>query len=633
MKTAIVAAFGVMAVMAANGQEASDSARFDMEEVVVTATPKEQKAKDVAAAVSVVDSVEIEASNADYVMDVIGSLPGVYIRRDAILGRQDIEIRGLGSNLRRLQTLVDGRPEKMSLFGCTVAQTLPLSNVERIEVIRGPESVLYGTDAMGGVVNIVTRRKWDPGFESSALLSYGSYDTFHGLLRHGGLTNRFDYYLTYDHKQSEGHRDNSAYVADFVSLRTGYDLDSGWRIEMSGQYFEDEAEDPGPENDPYTSDDKKEYLRYSWDADLKRQWEDSQVHFTVYNNEGEHEFDMPSVNDFWHSKDRTVGVLSRYTWNAYESERATDDITMGYEYKYQWAEPQQSWVDWAKANMPARFMDFGPYERNNHDVYAFNEFSAGRWTQTLGLRAHWDDQDESWEPVPQAGLLFHIGEQTTARAKVAKAFRQPRFSELHLFPAHNEELDPEELWSYEIALVHALSPDLSVFVNPFYMDVGNFIQQESNESPPPRFVNSNSGDFYIRGVEAGVDSRIARHLTLTCHYTYTDIEDGPAGNVHLNREGKPEHVFNAVADYKMGRTSLSLEGEHIAGLYDSNLLAGGDIEEVDDFTVFDLKATRRVAKGLRVFVSLENLLDEDYEQIPGYPMPGTTVFAGIKAEI
>jgi len=102
---------------------------FDMNEIVVTATPVERKAKDITSAVSVINSAEIEASNADYVMDVIGSLPSVYIRRDAIMGRQDIEIRGLGSNLRRLQTLIDGRPEKMSLFGCTVAQTLPLANV------------------------------------------------------------------------------------------------------------------------------------------------------------------------------------------------------------------------------------------------------------------------------------------------------------------------------------------------------------------------------------------------------------------------------------------------------------------------------------------------------------------------
>lgn len=617
----------------AKQDEKATQKTFDMNEIVVTATPVERKAKDITSAVSVINSAEIEASNADYVMDVIGSLPSVYIRRDAIMGRQDIEIRGLGSNLRRLQTLIDGRPEKMSLFGCTVAQTLPLANVERIEVIRGPEAVLHGTDAMGGVVNIITRRMWDPGYESSALFSYGSYDTLHGVLRHGGNTGSFDYYMTYDHKETGGHRDNSAYDADFFSLRTGYRLDDAWRLELSGQYFRDEAEDPGPENDPYTNNDKKEYMRYSWDADLIGKWEGSEFLLTVYDNEGEHEFNMPSINDYWHSKDRTLGVLTRYTRDVYEQGNTRDALTVGYEFKHQWAEPQDDWVSWAQANMPARFMDFGPYERNNHDVFAFNEFTKGRWVQTLGLRGHWDDEDENWEALPQAGILCHVTEATTARAKVAKGFRQPRFSETHLFPAHNEELEPEEVWSYEVALTHAFTPRVSAFVNPFYMDVQNFIQQESNDSPPPMFVNLNSGEFVIQGVEVGLDTEPIDDLSMTIHYTYTDIEDGPADNPNSNREGKPEHVINATAGYRFGKTTLSLEGEYVAGLYDSNLLAGGNIEKVDDYVVFDLRGSFRVNSNFEVFAGIENLLDEDYEQIPGYPMPGTTVFAGVKAQM
>ncbi len=614
-------------------EEADSRTAFDRGEIVVTATPVERKASDLTSAVSVIDAEEIEAANADYVMDVIGSLPSVYIRRDAILGRQDIEIRGLGSNLRRLQTLSDGRPEKMSLFGCTVAQTLPLANVERIEVIRGPEAVLHGTDAMGGVVNIITRRMRDPGYESHALLSYGSYDTLHGMLRHGGNTGSFDYYMTYDHKETGGHRDNAAYDADFFSLRTGYHVNRAWRLELSGQYFRDEAEDPGPENAPYTNNDKKEYMRYSWDADLIGKWQGSEFLLTVYDNEGEHEFHMPSIDDYWHSKDRTLGVLTRYTRDVYEQGDTRDTLTVGYEFKHQWAQPQDDWVAWAKANMPARFMDFGPYKRNNHDVFAFNELTAGRWVQTLGLRGHWDDEDEDWETLPQAGVLFHATEDTTLRAKVAKGFRQPRFSETHLFPAHNRELDPEEVWSYEIALTHAFTPRLSGFVNPFFMDVKNLIQQEPNASPPPMFLNRNSGAFAIRGVEVGLDSRPIDDLTLTLHYTFTDIGDGPAANPNINREGKPEHVIHATAGYRFGQTTLSLEGEYVAGLYDSNLLAGGDIQKVDDYVVFDLRASHRVNRHAEVFAGIENLLDADYEQIPGYPMPGTTVFAGLKATL
>ena len=613
--------------------EENEQGPFDLGELVVTATKVAKKVGDVTSAVNVVDEAEIEASNAEYVMDIIGSLPSIYIRRDAIFGRQAIEIRGLGSNCRRILTLIDGRPEKMSLFGCTITQTLPLSNVERIEVIRGPESVLYGTDAMGGVVNIITKRLLETGYYSSALFSYGSYETLHGLLRHGGNTGKFDYYITYDRKQTDGHRNNSAYDANFFSLRTGYQLDDAWRFELSGQYFKDNGEDPGPDTDPYTNNDKKEYIRYSWDANLIGKLDRAEFTLTVYNNEGKHEFDMPSINDFWHSKDRTLGVLTKYAYNIYEKDDMQDRITAGYEYQYQWAEPQEDWVSWAQANMPARLMDFGSYERNNQDIFTFNEFTKNRWVNSLGLRAHYDDEGSGWEAIPQVGLLCHVTEETTARAKISKGFRQPRFSELHLFPAHNEDLEPEEVWSYEAALSQAFSPWFSIFINPFYMDVKNMIQQEPNDSPPPRFLNENSGEFYIRGVETGLDIRPLKNLNMIVYYTFTDIEDSESKNPHTNREGKPEHVINAVTKYTLGKLAVSLDMEYVAGLYDSDLLAGGEIQKVDNFFVMDVKASYELYKNLQIFAGIENVLDRDYEQIPGYPMPGTTVHAGLKAEL
>ncbi|MBN2449301.1 MAG: TonB-dependent receptor, partial [Lentisphaeria bacterium] len=591
----------------AAGQEEKEEERpFDLGTTVVTGTPVERRAADVTSAVSVIDAAEIEASNADYVMDVIDPLPGVYVRRDGIYGRQAIELRGLGDNCRRIQTLVDGRPEKMSLFGCTVTQTLPLANVERIEVVRGPESILYGSDAMGGVVNIVTRRRREPGFGTGLVSSYGSYGTFHGLLRHGGRIGAFDYYATYDHKETEGHRRNSDYEADFGSLRLGLDLDEVWRLELSGQYFQDEGEDPGPETAPYTNEDRRMYERWSMDADLVGRWDRAEFSITVYHNAGEHEFDMPSINDFWHSDDRTSGVLTKLALSVYESENLEDTLTIGHEYQYQWAEPEDSWVDWARAHMPAAFMDFGPYSTNSNDVFAFNEIRLGPWVNTLGLRAHYDDHRKEWEILPQVGLLYHLSEESVLRAKLGKGFRLARYSELHLYPAHNEELDPEEVWSYELGLTHAFAPWLSVSVNPFFMDVKNLVQTLPNPSPPPAVRNVNSGDFLIRGVEMGVDLRPMAGLDIGLYYTFTDIED-PSGTGHANREGKPRHVFHGVLTYRQDRFRVSLNGKYVAGLYDSNLLAGGAIEKVDNFFVAGAKASYQVHENVQVFAGIENL--------------------------
>lgn len=632
-KWVVVQVVVLTAVAAGFAEKTAPGGAFKLDEIVVTATRGERKIRDVTSAISVIDEADIEASNADYVMDMIGFLPGVYIRRDAVYGRQFVEIRGLGGNMQRITTLVDGRPEKMSLFGCTIAQTLPLANVERIEVVRGPESTLYGTDAMGGVINIITKKARQQGFEQSALLSYGSYDSLHGMLRHGGKIDNFDYYAVYDRKQSDGHRDNSAYQADFFSLRSGYSFNEDWRLDLSGQYFQDDGEDPGPVTNPYVNNDKRVYKRGMVGADLSGGWNSSELKLSFYNNWGDHDFDMPSIDDYWHSKDMTMGASAQYMLEIFETDDWSDVLTAGYEYQYQWAEPQDDWIAWARENMPARFMNFGDYNLHNHDVFVFNEITKGIWVNTLGIRGHWDDESEQWEAIPQAGLLCRIAEYTTARVKVGKGFRRPRFSELHLFPVHNENLDAEKVISYEAALTHSFTPWLSAFINPFYMDVKNIIQQESNENPPPAFVNKNSGDFAVKGVETGLEIKPGDNLSLSVNYTYTDIEDGPENNKNINREGKPEHTVNAKAGYGIGKFSIFAEAEYVAGLYDSNLLAGGNIEKVSDFFVVDLKCAYKLNKNMSIFAGIENLFDKDYEQIPGYPMPGANVHAGFKAEL
>jgi len=602
---------------------------FDLQEIVVTANRIPRKVIDITSAVSVISQKEIEASNADYVMDVIGSQPGIYIRKDAIFGRQSIEIRGLGSNCRRIQTLIDGRPEKMSLFGCTVTQTLPLSNIERIEVVRGPESVLYGTDALGGVVNIITRRLISPGFETDALLSYGAFNSYHTLLKHGGNTNHFDYYLTFDYKGSDGHRDNSNYKGMDLSGRIGYEMSNHWRTELSAKYFTDNAQDPGTVRNPFTRGDKREYDRYSWDFDLMGTWAKGDVALNVYQNVGEHQFTMPSIDDFWHSKDSSYGVTLKSTYELIRRRLIKNVITTGYDYKYEWAETLEPWNSWARQNMPARFMNIGEFERYNNDIFAFNELTINKFLNTLGVRFH-HNESYGWKILPQVGLLYHFSSATSGRIKIGKGFRQAKFSELYLYPAHNPALEPEENWSYEFALNHKLINRVALSINPFYMDIKNFIQTVPNNTPPPMYINKNSGEFYIRGIELGIDFfSLVKNLKVTLFGTYMDIED-PPGTGHANRQGQPEFKFNGLINYQLRQLTLAIDLEYISGLYDANLFANSEIQKVDDFFVTHLKTAYQINNNFKLFLGIENLFNTDYEQFPGYPMPGISVNSGIR---
>lgn len=602
---------------------------FDLNEIIITATPYERKVSDVASAISVIDMKEIEASNANYVMDVIGSQPGIYIRKDAIFGRQSIEIRGLGSNCRRIQTLIDGRPEKMSLFGCTVTQTLPLSNIERIEVVRGPESVLYGTDALGGIVNIITRKVLVPGYETNALFSYGSYNSFHTLLKQGGNFANFDYYLTYDYKGSDGHRDNSNYKGTDVSGRLGYALVKNWRLELSGKYFNDDSQDPGTANMPNTNGDKRVYERYSWDFDVIGMWEKSDLSLNIYQNIGEHQFTMPTISDFWHSKDNSYGLTLKGTHELYSNANIKNIITTGYDYKYEWAETLEPYNSWAKENMPVKFMNLGEYDRYNNDFFVFNELTIHRLINTGGVRFH-HSKIYGWKILPEVGFVYKFSPKTSARTKIGKGFRQPKFSELYLFPAHNEKLEPEENWSYEIALDHRISKWIAVYINPFYMNIKNFILTVPNSSPPPASINKNSGAYYIKGIETGLEIMTPlNNLNITMYGTYMDIKD-PAGSNHEYVKGMPEFKYNTIVHYTHNKFHLSLDAQYIAGLYDASLFSSTAIEKVPDFFVANLKSSYQINSKMQYFIGIENLFNADYEQFPGYPMPGISFSSGIK---
>lgn len=622
-----ILAFSCLAIAQENKPVVEEENKpIELEPMVVTGTPTPRNISGVTATVSVIPREEIEGSDAVYVGDLLKYHPAVHISDEGTFGRQGISIRGLGSNCRRIQLLFDGRPEKMSLFGCIVTQTVPLTNIDRIELARGPESVLYGSDSLGGTINVITRRRTEPGFETSIIGSYGSNGTWHSQLSHGGKSGAFDYYITADHKQTEGHRPNSEYKSDFGSIRLGYQIDPVWRAEFRSQFFEDDAENPGPTWRPAQNADEMMYRRWSWDASLSAKVDLTDFVISCYQNYGKHDFNMPTFNDYWLSKDYTFGVLTKLTQVVYESDAVSDAITIGYEYQRQWAKPLDDYTDRIVAMR--QFYDFGPYTTNMHEAFAYNELTIGPVVATAGLRAHWDDWKEHLEWIPQAGLLWHATESTTFKAKVSKGFRLPRFSELYLFPAHNERLEPEKLWNFEAGVSQTLfDKRLQLSATGFYSRMRNQVRTLNNPNPPPMRLNVNTESFFIRGIELEARANPWDPLTLAIAYSLIDVED-PRGTGHINREDTPQHMVAAMAQLKVNKLTFTCEAKFVEGLYASNQTDGG-IGLLNDYFVSNLGLSYQVAKNLRVFGGVDNLFNTTYEEYRGYPAPGRTFHVGM----
>ncbi|MCD6335584.1 MAG: TonB-dependent receptor [Candidatus Latescibacteria bacterium] len=578
-----------------------------MDEIVVTATRTEKAIKDLSATVSVITREEIEASNAHSCMDILNTLPGLFVQRTGAFGRADVEIRGIGEQGRKVMVLVDGRPVKMGLFGCTVTHSLPLNNVERIEVVRGPASVLYGSDALGGVINIITR-KLAESRQVDYTFSYGSYDTYQHRLRAGGSSGPLSFYATADKRQSDGHLPNAAYDGRDFTAQAGYKISDQIEAVLSSKYFEAHKEEPLRATDPDTliSDVWNDYERGAVDLTFTGKWARWNGSLKLYRNFGEHQF-----SDGWHSRDFTNGVMLNGTGRLF----AGNELTVGADFRQQGGERLSSPPgEWDKTEVAVFFHD--------------EQILLKKWVLTFGARANHDEFAGN-EFCPQVGLVFHPRTGTTLRTSVNKGFRAPQINELYLFPPSNTGLKSEEVWNTEVGLTQRIVEGVDVNLAAYQMKGKNLIQTEKNAMPPPRFLFRNTGEFEFKGIEAGVRARIGNTVSARMSYTYLDPGAKTAG--------RPGDKVDLGVRATRGKLTLSLDAQYVADYF----AADDRNDPVSDYLASDVKLSYEILPALQLFLAVDNVLDKAYEiyaDLPGgaaglYAMPKRTFTTGLTFQL
>ena len=168
-----------------------------------------------------------------------------------------LSIRGMGGGANtHVLILRNGRPDFMGLMGCTIADEFNTQGVDRIEVIRGPGSFLYGTNATGGVINIVSKEMHHAGFETHMEAGAGSYNSNQFALSHGGKIGTLDYYLTASRSTTDGHREDASasYTGNHYTAHLGYSIDKNTTVDFNATWAYLDLYDPGPVTDPKSND-------------------------------------------------------------------------------------------------------------------------------------------------------------------------------------------------------------------------------------------------------------------------------------------------------------------------------------------------------------------------------------------
>jgi vitamin B12 transporter len=618
------------------------------EDMVVTASRSETSREETTKSVSVVGSEDRDEQQQYFLPKLLDSQPGVFLRSLGGLGQwSNISIRGAGPQYTQYQ--YNGMPLRDAADTQTTLQyfiedMFSAGNLDRIEVLKGTNSVLYGSQAMGGVINVIPQR-WQSGLKAEWRSEIGPNSTYIGNARLAYGTERYyidinPTYLTTDGEKyggahgysydnrggtfAAGFKPTEATALELNVLFSDSDLTLGETpsLDAAGKLIKNQASaDKSRESQLSQIGLSWEHEVSSlWDYSLKGSRSDTQRHY------------------FW---TKTPGDQSDYDGNITYLEmqhnlHTTDWLTLNLgasceDSNYDGREPRNKYAG-----------DYTPviFDESWHasDLFAQTQFVFLDRSLFVNLGGRFNNHEKfDDKTVWEASAAYLIKETgTKLHTQVATGYRTPGLYEIYggylangqLVTIGNPELVPEESTSYEIGLEQsALDGKLQAGISYFYTSFDDMITFDGIDN---RYINASEGKN--SGIETFLRIQPLDELRLDLAYTYIDSEYKNDKDQWTRKEYLPRNKVNlTLTAYPLEKLSMALslkwQDEKIVPLYDANFTAVRWQEK--SITTVDLAATYKALNNLELFARIDNLFDKDYTE-SAYCMPGTTVYGGMK---
>lgn len=612
-------------VLMAQSDTTQTARSYTINEVVVTGTRNETDVRHLSQTVSVVNRKTIENSMQPSLLPVLSEqIPGLFLTERGVMGygvsggaAGGISLRGLSGGNARLMVLIDGHPQYAGIFGHPISDAYQSLLADKVEVLRGPASVLYGSNAMGGVVNIVTRKMHGDGTRTDFHAGYGSYNTIETELTNSIRKGRFNSVVSGSYNRTDGHRNDMGFEQYGGYAKVGYDLTDNWNAYADVNVTHFNASYPGPVSAPLVDGDQR-ITRGVTSFALGNDYGNTSGALSFFYNWGDHWINdgytpsagQTSQDGRFNSNDDMMGVSLYQSTQFWHGNR----ITLGFDwFRY----GGKAWTDYVLGENAGTRRDL--VDKHEDELAGYMDFrqNVSHWlTFNAGLRIdHHSRVGTEW--VPQAGLAFHLPHAIELKASATKGFRYPILREMYMFPPQNPDLKPESMWNYELAFSQNLwNGRLKYSVNVFYINGKNLIVTLPNPNGSG-MLNQNSGEIRNSGVELQAAYRIDRTWSVDGNYSYLHMKNPVIA--------APEHKLYTGANFTKGHWNLSTGIQYIAGLY----TAVGNDPTQEDFVLWNLRGSFRACKWLDIWARGENLLAQKYEIISGYPMPRATVMAGV----
>lgn len=607
-----------------NVQDTLSRRTYMIGEVVVTGTRNKTDVRHLSQTVSVLNRNKIEQMLQSSLLPVLTEqIPGLFTTSRGIMGygvsggaAGGISLRGLSGGNARLMVLIDGHPQYAGIFGHPIADAYQTLLADKVEVLRGPASVLYGSNAMGGVINIVTRKMHEDGIHTNLHTGYGSFNTVETELTNRIRKGRFSSVVSGSYNRTDGHRENMPFEQYGGYAKLGYELTDNWNTYADVNITHFNATYPGPVSAPLLEGDQR-ITRGVASFALENHYDKTSGALSFFYNWGEHWINdgyTPSAGESpqdgrFNSFDDMMGVSLYQSAQFFKGNRITVGIDW---FRY----GGKAWTEYVKGENIGTRNNIVDKHENEFAGYVDFRQDIGSWlTLNAGLRVD-SHSRVGIEWVPQAGVAFHLPHNIDLKASATKGFRYPILREMYMFSPQNPDLKPESIWNYELAFSQRLlDGSLAYGMNLFYIDGKNLIMTLPNPNGSGR-LNQNTGKINNVGFEFQTAYRINNHWSVDANYSFLHMENPVVA--------APEHKLYAGAVFSQGRWNLSTGIQYITDLYTST-----DPVVKEEFCLWNLRASFRILKWLDIWVRGENLLAQKYEINAGYPMPHATVMGGI----
>ena len=591
-----------------------------LNEVVVTA-PLKTDPELIPLNVTQVTAGEIEKSGESSLLPVlVAKVPGLFVTERGFAGygvsggsAGEVNIRGVGQG-NKVLFMIDGQPQWAGVFGHSLADTYVANGVERVEVVKGPSSLLYGSNAMGGSINLVTHTQKKDGLTGRARALFGSYNTQKFALSSGYKKDKFSATLSGQLDRSNGNRAGSAFwlANEFAQLK--YAASHRWSVAGMLDMTQTHANNPGTVQSPLENM-WTDVFRGTGGLYVKNSYDRMDGGVQGYINWGRHKVDDGNApgsapRDYiFNSTDYNMGFTayeSFYLWTA-------NTLSAGVDFQH-WG--GHIW------NVDKEDSSKRSSENSHHvnEIAGYVMMQQGFFQDVLSINGgvrlqHGSTYGNVW--VPQAGVIVKPGHDSQIKASFSKGFRAPNIRELYLYQPANPDLKPEYMLNYELSYrQYFLDSRLMAGAAIFYIDGKNMIQTIREDGRP---LNVNTGKFHNKGFELEAGYSILSNLVATASWSYLHTD---SDNLY-----SPKNKLCADVTYSPGDFSFTLENQSIWSMKNGN--PDGSKQ---NYSLLNLRAayTLQGAVPVTLSVKVDNITDKHYEIIYGCPMPGATLMGGVE---